>query len=117
MPDRTHDVPAPRLLYLVKQLESAIRARMDVALRPRRITVPQSPTAIHLAVHRLGFSVYYKRLDAEAYRLLVALRGGATLEDACATAFAGSKELPEQSAARLQAWFARWMEFGWFCRP
>ena len=64
----------------------------------------------------VNFSVYYKRLDPEAYRLLLALRDGATLEDACATAFAGSKELPEKSAARIQEWFARWMEFGWFCR-
>lgn len=34
-------VPAPRLLYLVKQLELAIRARLDVALRKHGITVPQ----------------------------------------------------------------------------
>jgi DNA-binding MarR family transcriptional regulator len=51
MPDRTHDVPAPRLLYLVKQLESAIRARMDVALRPRRITVPQYTALTVLEQH------------------------------------------------------------------
>ena len=41
MPARVSEVPAPRLLYLVKQLESASSARMDVALRSRRITVPQ----------------------------------------------------------------------------
>lgn len=51
MPDRTHDVPAPRLLYLVKQLESAIRARMDLALRPRRITVPQYTALTVLEQH------------------------------------------------------------------
>jgi DNA-binding MarR family transcriptional regulator len=51
MPDRTHDVPAPRLLYLVKQLESVIRARMDVALRPRRITVPQYTALTVLEQH------------------------------------------------------------------
>jgi len=51
MPDRTHDVPAPRLLYLVKQLESAIRARLDVALRPRRITVPQYTALTVLEQH------------------------------------------------------------------
>lgn len=31
----------PRLLYLVKQLELAIRARLDAALRRHGITVPQ----------------------------------------------------------------------------
>ena len=51
MPDRVHDVPAPRLLYLVKQLESAIRAQMDVALRPRRITVPQYTALTVLEQH------------------------------------------------------------------
>ena len=51
MPDRTHDVPAPRLLYLVKQLESGIRARMDVALRSRRITVPQYTALTVLEQH------------------------------------------------------------------
>ena len=51
MPDRAHDVPAPRLLYLVKQLESAIRAQMDVALRSRRITVPQYTALTVLEQH------------------------------------------------------------------
>ena len=51
MPARAHDVPAPRLLYLVKQLESAIRARMDVALRSRHITVPQYTALTVLEQH------------------------------------------------------------------
>ena len=51
MPARAHDAPAPRLLYLVKQLESGIRARMDVALRPRRITVPQYTALTVLEQH------------------------------------------------------------------
>lgn len=85
--------------------------------RRKPVTVRKSRTPVHLAVHRFNFSVYYKRLDPEAYRLLTSLREGATLEDACAIAFAGSKELPEQIAPRIQEWFARWMEFGWFCRP
>ena len=84
--------------------------------RSVRVTVRASRTPIFLAVHRVNFSVYYKRLDPEAYRLLLALRGGATLEAACGEAFADSKELPEQSAERIQGWFARWMEFGWFCK-
>ena len=51
MPVRPHDVPAPRLLYVVKQLESAIRAQMDVALRSRRITVPQYTALTVLEQH------------------------------------------------------------------
>ena len=51
MPARAHETPAPRLLYLVKQLESAIRARMDLVLRSRRITVPQYTALTVLEQH------------------------------------------------------------------
>jgi hypothetical protein len=83
--------------------------------RRPRITVRRSRKPVYLAVHRVHFSVYYKRLDPEAWRLLCALRDGATVAAACATAFSGSKERPERSAARIQEWFTRWMQFGWFC--
>jgi len=112
--------PVDELERTLKRTEISAMSNAVAATHTRRrklIAVPRSRKPIHLAVHRVNFSVYYKRLDAEAYRLLVALRTEATLEDACATAFAGSKELPAQSAARLQGWFARWMEFGWFCCP
>jgi hypothetical protein len=112
--------PVDEMMRTLRRTEIAAMSNAIAAThtrRPQAVTVRRSRTPIHLAVHRVNYSVYYKRLDPEAYRLLLALRGGATLEDACATAFAGSKELPEQSAARLQEWFARWMEFGWFCRP
>ena len=70
---------------------------------------------LHLAVHRHELAVYYKRLDPAAYRLLVALRDGETLDAACAQALEGAQELPEQSAAKVQAWFANWMRLGWLC--
>jgi hypothetical protein len=111
--------PVDEFLVKVKRTEIAAVSNAVAATHTRRrksVSVRKSRKPIHLAVHRVGFSVYYKRLDPEAYRLLLALREGVPLDEACATAFAGSKELPEQSAARLQEWFARWMEFGWFCR-
>lgn len=111
--------PIDDFMRKVKHTEIAAVSNAVAATHTRRrkiVTVRRSRAPIYLAVHRVNFSVYYKRLDPEAYRLLLALRDGATLEDACATAFAGSKELPERSAARIQEWFARWMEFGWFCR-
>jgi DNA-binding MarR family transcriptional regulator len=51
MPARAHATPEPRLLYLVKQLESAIRSHMDLALRSRRITVPQYTALTVLEQH------------------------------------------------------------------
>ena len=85
------------------------RRRPRIAARPSR-------QPVHLAVHRVNLAVYYKRLEPEAYLLLTALRDGATLADACETAFAGSKNLPAANAEKIQRWFAQWMEFGWLCR-
>jgi hypothetical protein len=112
--------PVDELMRTLKHSEIAAVSNAVAATHTRArktVTVRRSRKPIHLAVHRFQYSVYYKRLDPEAYHLLLALRSGATLEDACAAAFADSEELPQQSAARIQEWFARWMEFGWFCRP
>ena len=87
-----------------------------VTRRRARLTARPSRRPIHLAVHRHELAVYYKRLDPEAYRLLTALRDGETLADACAAAFAGSKDRPSTSAEKIQRWFATWMQLGWLCR-
>ena len=84
------------------------RRRKRLAARPRK-------EPLFLAVHRHDLSVFYKRLEPAAYNLLVALRKGETLDAACAHALAGAKELPEQSAAKVQAWFSNWMRLGWLC--
>ena len=84
------------------------RRRKRLQARPRK-------APLHLAVHRHELAVYYKRLEPAAYCLLTALRDGETLDAACAGALAGAKELPEQSAAKVQAWFANWMRLGWLC--
>jgi len=84
------------------------------ARRIQRIRSRPSAEPVHLAVHRHQLSVYYKRLDREAYILLLALKDSMPLEEACAVAFAGSKNLPDADAARIQQWFATWMRLGWF---
>jgi len=112
--------PVDEMMRTLKRTEIAAVSNAVSATHTRRsrtLTARRSRTPIHLAVHRVNFAVYYKRLDPEAYQILLALRSGATLDQACAAAFADSKEPPEQSAARIQEWFARWMEFGWFCKP
>jgi hypothetical protein len=82
--------------------------------RIQRIRSSPSSGPVHLAVHRHQLSVYYKRIDPEAYILLLALKDGMPLEEACAVAFAGSKNLPDSDASRIQQWFATWMHLGWF---
>jgi hypothetical protein len=85
--------------------------------RRRRLTARVSNTPIYLAVHRQRFSVYYKRLDPEAYQLLCALRDGTPLENACAMAFANSTESQDVMANKTRSWFNEWMRFGWLTRP
>ena len=85
------------------QVEASLRLA-----RPKR-------KKIWLAVHRSDNSVYYKRLEQEAYLILSALRRGNTLQEACEealTVVSGDDSFPE----KLQGWFSQWTSFGWMCR-
>jgi hypothetical protein len=72
-------------------------------------------SAIHLAVHRFDNSVYYRRINREAFLLLSALQQRHTLAESMALAFAGSKLSPEAQAQKIQDCFAHAAELGWFC--
>ena len=113
--------PVDELLLKLKESEIETGAFSNAVSsdRPRRrmrLTARPSRKPIYLAVHRHKLSVYYKRLEPEAFQLLTALRNDAPLEAACAQAFADSKALPETNAAKVQQWFATWMRLGWLCR-
>ncbi|GAC1515866.1 MAG: hypothetical protein NVS1B11_34620 [Terriglobales bacterium] len=71
--------------------------------------------AIKLAVHRFDNSVYYRRIDEEAFLLLRALQENQSLEEAIETAFSRSKLSPESQTQKIQAVFAHAAELGWFC--
>ena len=75
------------------------------------------PSQIFLAVHRIDNAVYFRRLEAEEFSMLKALRDGKTLGAAVESAFHRSAALGEQPAERVQTWFATWAALGWFCRP
>ena len=79
------------------------RARTRSIPRPKR-------RRTYLAVHRVANQLYYKRLERPAFLILLALGSGATLANAIA---AGG---PRVRPAQIQAWFASWMQLGWFCR-
>jgi hypothetical protein len=83
----------------------------------KRTPLPQMRRSqIHLAVHRYDDSVYYRRIDLEAFRLLSALQNGTLLGEALELAFAGSSLSPEDQAAKIQEYFAHASELGWFCK-
>jgi hypothetical protein len=72
---------------------------------------------IYCAVHRWDFSVYYRRLVPEEFRLLTALRGGCTFGEAIDTAFADSTMTVEETQRQIETSFRSWAELGWLCRP
>jgi hypothetical protein len=81
------------------------------AARPR---LPR-PAKIFVAVHRQNNMLYFKRLDPEAYAILIALRDGRTLSAACAGALREADPAIDW-ASRVQDWFRTWQSLGWFCR-
>lgn len=72
---------------------------------------------IYLAVHRLNFTVYYRRIAAEEYCLLNALREGQPIGMAIQTGFKNSSATGDEQRAMLEKWFAVWAELGWLCPP
>ena len=83
-------------------------ARAAARLKPERVFV---------AVHRLDFSIYYRRLTREEFQLLTALRNRRTI-GAALTEFYKSSSMPvEDLEPLIETWFAIWAELGWLCRP
>ncbi len=75
------------------------------------------PERIFLAVHRLNFTVYYRRLDEEEYHPLCALRDGQPIGRAVQAAFENSSASTDEQRSMLEKWFAAWAEMGWLCSP
>lgn len=71
------------------------------------------PQPIFLAVHRVDFTVYYRRLDAGEFRLLEALRQGHSIGRAIDSALAGAEIEPAELQQKIQTWFANWAQLGW----
>jgi Putative DNA-binding domain len=80
----------------------------------RRVSLPKpkrSPT--YLAVHRFQDSVYYRRIDREAYLLLSAINEGGQIASAIGLAFSGSPLQPNNQAEKVREYFAHASELGW----
>jgi hypothetical protein len=80
----------------------------------KKLKLPK-PEKTYLIVHRSDHSVWYKRLEPEAYKICAALQKGLPLQKACERALRG-KKVGDDFGATLQTWFAQWAAFGWFCR-
>ena len=70
---------------------------------------------VYLAVHRYDNSVYYRRIDREAFQLLSSLQSGSSLGSALEAAFEVGVHTKEDQATKIQECFAHAAELGWFC--
>lgn len=82
-----------------------------------RAVAKLQPAQIFLAVHRVDFSVYFRRIAGEDFSLLSALRSGKTVERAIELSFRGSAVPTADRAAFVRRSFQTWATLGWFCHP
>lgn len=80
----------------------------------RKIKLPKAKK-VFLAVHRNDYSVYFKKLEPEAFAILKAIQQGQSLSEAVAAADWGDRQIDEISA-QVREWFSDWASFGWFCK-
>jgi hypothetical protein len=114
--------PVDDFLIAIKKREALLRG--DASNAPTGVRAEKASTVrlpkrerCAVAVHRLNGRIYFKRLDPSACKVLLAIRSGKPLAAALAAGIpARTKASGEEIAAQVQAWFASWMQLGWFCR-
>ena len=82
-----------------------------------RAVAALEPKQIFLVVHRMDFSVYFRRVEHEEFALLSALRSGKTIERAIELAFQRSSVPEFDRAGYVRFRFQTWATLGWFCQP
>src|ERR1700739_833470 len=82
-----------------------------------RAVAKLEPAQIFLAVHRLDYSVYFRRIEPEEFVLLGALRRGKTIERAIELAFRNTSVPAADRATFIPHSFQTWATLGWFCLP
>ena len=109
------DWPVDDYVLAVKKrdaLRSEASNTVDHAPRaaPRKIVRRPRRRPTFVVVHRYNQKLFYKGIDAPAFKMLTAIAAGRTLAQAVAAAGRGVKP------AQVRDWFATWMELGWFCK-
>jgi hypothetical protein len=89
-------------------MRKTVKVRAATALRQQQI---------FLVVHQMDCSVYYRRVEPEAYALLSALRSGKTIDRALELAFRRSSMGEFDRGGYIRNCFRTWATLGWFCRP
>jgi len=87
-------------------------ARRHIVRRYARLKSRQ----IFLAVHRAEFTVYYRRLEPDEFRVLQAIGQGRSISKALDSALGDNQLEPAELQHNIQTWFANWATMGWLCR-
>jgi hypothetical protein len=117
------DYPVDEFIHAVKQRDELSRGEAsNTALaaparvvRAAKVALPEAART-HVAVHRLEGTIYFKRLEPAAFKILTAIRAGRTLSQALAAGIPRAQSLRADWPEKVQRWFRTWMELGWFCR-
>jgi len=72
------------------------------------------PAPVYLAVHRVDFFVYFRRLEREEFAILRALQKGRSLDRSIELGFRSSPIPLSERADHAAAWFQNWSSLGWF---
>jgi uncharacterized protein len=112
--------PVDDLRIQVSRASEDRGAASNTALKRKHRTMTErvarsNPDPIFLAVYRLDFTVYYRRLAAEEYLLLLAVQDGLCIGGAIDLAFENSSALMEEKQSMLTTWFSAWAQLGWLC--
>jgi hypothetical protein len=112
--------PVDDLRIQVSRASEDRGAASNTALKQKHRTMTErvarsNPDPIFLAVHRLDYTVYYRRLATEEYLLLLAVQDGLCIGEAIDLAFKNSSASMEEQQSMLITWFSAWAQLGWLC--
>ena len=114
------EYPVDKLLIQVnraseehEEASNAVLKQKHQGVARRAIRLKRERT--HIAVHRMDVTVYYRRIAAEEFRILDALREGQSVGLAIQYGFENSTASLDEQRRLLEIWFAAWAELGCLC--
>jgi hypothetical protein len=110
------DYPVDDLRIQVNQTTDEHAATSNTFLKHKHRSLSRrlrgiKPELVFLAVHRVDFTVFYRRLEAGEHCLLSALGAGKSIGSAIGSALT----MDGRHASQIEQWFATWAQLGWLC--
>ncbi len=97
-------------------VSNAVTDEVHEASVQRSVPPLPIPERVYVCVHRLDYSVYFKRLEPEAFALLQEISRSKPVSVAIDSAVNRDIASEEHITGKLHEWFADWSSHGWFCK-